>query len=236
MHLKKPFTIFIVEDDPFYGMLLLRYLSEQASEVQLFQNSEDLLFELHRVPNVILLDYYLGESQTGLDVLKAIKEINPDIPVVFLTGQESIEVAVSTLKYGAFDYVEKNDDTFAKLDRVFQKIENIPRLLDDDNLGNGGLHDGFRKTFFRIFQLLFALLSLSSCASPRILMPESSAQQPANDRISNPSFGNYKHHIQIDDKLSTSVRGHDNLSIGSLFGIYNSNEVYGKWVLLGKDA
>ena len=190
MHLKKPFTIFIVEDDPFYGMLLLRYLSEQATEVQLFRNSEDLLFELHRVPNVILLDYHLSESQTGLDVLKAVKGINPDIPVVFLTGQESIEVAVSTLKYGAFDYVEKNDDTFAKLDRVLQKIENISRLLDDDNPGNSR-SDGFRKTFFRIFQLLFVLLSLSSCSSPRILMPESTGQQPAHDRvISHPSFGN----------------------------------------------
>jgi polysaccharide export outer membrane protein len=109
-------------------------------------------------------------------------------------------------------------------------------VLDDNNPGNRGLYDGFRKTFFRIFQLLFALLSLSFCASPHILMPEHSAQQPANDRIPNPSFCNYEHHIEIDDKLSTSIRGHGDLSIGSLFGIYNSNEVYGKWVLAGKDG
>ena len=42
----------------------------------------------------------------------------------------------------------------------------------------------------------------------------------------------YQHKITVDDKLSISVWNHDNMSIGSLFGIYNSNEVYGKWVLV----
>jgi len=42
----------------------------------------------------------------------------------------------------------------------------------------------------------------------------------------------YEHRITVDDKLSISVWNHDNMSIGSLFGIYNSNEVYGKWVLV----
>lgn len=42
----------------------------------------------------------------------------------------------------------------------------------------------------------------------------------------------FEHRITVDDKLSVSVWNHDNMSIGSLFGIYNSNEVYGKWVLV----
>jgi polysaccharide export outer membrane protein len=42
----------------------------------------------------------------------------------------------------------------------------------------------------------------------------------------------YQHIIGVDDKLSVSVWNHENLSIGSVFGIYNSNEVYGRWVLL----
>lgn len=43
---------------------------------------------------------------------------------------------------------------------------------------------------------------------------------------------NYEYRVRKDDKVSMSVWGHDDLSIGSLFGIYNSNEVYGKWVMV----
>lgn len=43
---------------------------------------------------------------------------------------------------------------------------------------------------------------------------------------------NYEYRVRKDDKISMSVWGHDDLSIGSLFGIYNSNEVYGKWVMV----
>ena len=44
------------------------------------------------------------------------------------------------------------------------------------------------------------------------------------------------HILKPDDKLSLSIHGHDDLSIGSLYGIYNSNEVYGKWILIDYDG
>lgn len=43
---------------------------------------------------------------------------------------------------------------------------------------------------------------------------------------------NYQYKIRKDDKISISVWGEDNLSVGSVYGIYNSNEVYGKWLLV----
>ena len=46
----------------------------------------------------------------------------------------------------------------------------------------------------------------------------------------------YEHRINVDDKLSVSLWNHDNMSIGSVFGIYNSNEVYGKWILVDTDG
>lgn len=42
----------------------------------------------------------------------------------------------------------------------------------------------------------------------------------------------YEHAIKMDDKITVSIWNHDDLSVGSLFGVYNSNEVYGKWVLV----
>jgi polysaccharide biosynthesis/export protein len=47
---------------------------------------------------------------------------------------------------------------------------------------------------------------------------------------------NYQYKIRKDDKISISVWGEDNLSVGSVYGIYNSNEVYGKWLLVDADG
>lgn len=106
-------------------MLLLRYFSEYASEVKLFENYDALKRELYRNPNFILLDYYLGEAQDGLDVLRQIKRTNPDIPVVLHSCEASMEVAISALQYGAFDFIERNDGIFLKLDRVIKDLKNI---------------------------------------------------------------------------------------------------------------
>lgn len=233
MQQDKLFTIFIVEDDPFYGALLQQYLMGKAHEVQLFPNCNDLIFELHRNPDMILLDYNLGGSKNGLEVLREIKGVNPDIPVIFLTGQESIEVAVSSLKYGAFDYVEKNDDTFLKLDRILDKITDLPDLLDNDVPGAFGIANGLKKVLSRIIPALLSLLLISACSGPRILVPD--AGMLAAQEIQT-TFGEQQHRIQTDDKLALSIWNHDDLSVGSLFGIYNSNEVYGKWVLVNKDG
>lgn len=55
-------------------------------------------------------------------------------------------------------------------------------------------------------------------------------------RYARENVGEYFHRLRPDDKLSISIWGHDDLSVGSLFGIYNSNEVYGKWLLVEPDS
>lgn len=128
MQRNKTFTIFIADEDPFYAALLEQYLTTQDHRVQLFESSKALIADLHHNPGIILLDFFLEFPKNGGKVLCEIKNLYPAIPVVFLTSQESIEVAVSALQYGAFDYIEKNAFTFAKLDRVFEKIKYMPEL------------------------------------------------------------------------------------------------------------
>ena len=82
----------------------------------------------------------------------------------------------------------------------------------------------FRPTPFLITIALF----VSSCAYQNIL--ESDNQNDISELLTINS--NYQYRIKVDDKLSISIWNHDNMSIGSLFGIYNSNEVYGKWVMV----
>lgn len=84
-----------------------------------------------------------------------------------------------------------------------------------------------RYTFFA------STLLLASCATQNLFQSSST-----NMLVGDTTFVavNNPHIIKPDDKISVSIWNHDDLSVGSLFGIYNSNEVYGKWIIVSKDG
>lgn len=81
------------------------------------------------------------------------------------------------------------------------------------------------KTFIKLS--LFLLL-LTSCKTQNLLVSENETKDTTHFVYDE----NYQYKIRKDDKISISVWGEDNLSVGSVYGIYNSNEVYGKWLLV----
>lgn len=111
----KNLRIFLVEDDPVYSRILLHHLKSSPDyEVHLYSSGREVLNNLFRNPSIILLDYTLPDM-TGLAVIRNIKKFNPDLPVVIISGQEDISVAVELLKEGADDYLVKNDETRSRL-------------------------------------------------------------------------------------------------------------------------
>ena len=59
-------------------------------------------------PALIILDIWLKDSQMdGIDILKAVKRDNPDVPVVIISGHGNIEIAVAAIRQGAYDFIEK---------------------------------------------------------------------------------------------------------------------------------
>jgi DNA-binding NtrC family response regulator len=100
----------------------------------------DCVNNLTLQPDVIFLDYSM-ELFNGLEVLKKIKRFNPDIYVVFLSGQENIETAVSSLKYGAFDYIVKGEGAQEKITNTLLKIDQVKKLVAKPQQGI------FRKIF-----------------------------------------------------------------------------------------
>ncbi|MCB2221919.1 MAG: sigma-54 dependent transcriptional regulator [Bacteroidetes bacterium] len=118
----KSFKIFVVEDDDWYNRLLVHTLSLNPDyEIQNFFNGKDLLEKLHEDPDVITLDYRLPDM-TGLDILKQVKEVNPDIQVILISEQGDIDTVVDLLKYGAYDYIVKSKDI---KERLLNTIQNI---------------------------------------------------------------------------------------------------------------
>lgn len=105
------FKIFIVEDDPWYGQILEYHLSLNPDyEVHLFSTAKACLLKLQEKPDLITVDFSLPDMP-GDKLFQKIKEFNPTIPVVVISSQEDISVAVGLLKAGVSDYLVKDDAT-----------------------------------------------------------------------------------------------------------------------------
>jgi DNA-binding NtrC family response regulator len=128
-----PIIIYAVEDDPVYTKFLAYVFDLNPEiEVHFFADGKSCINALHKLPNIITLDYSLPDM-SGDEVLKAIRQTDPNIHVIIVSGQEDISTAVDLLKLGAYDYIAKNDDT---KDRLLMSINNASRnvtLLNELN-------------------------------------------------------------------------------------------------------
>lgn len=105
------YSIFIVEDDPWYGEILEYHLSLNPDYlISRFGTGKDALANLHKKPSLITIDYSLPDT-TGMELFKQVRAVNPDIPVIVISGQEDISTAVEMLKLGVSDYLVKDDNT-----------------------------------------------------------------------------------------------------------------------------
>lgn len=117
--------IFVVEDDPLY-LKLVRYIAELNPDhvVHTFHDGKSCLDNLHQSPKIVILDYTLPDV-TGKEVLTEIKKYDPEIQVIVVSSQESINTAVSLLKHGAYDYITKDNET---KDRLLNAINNAKKV------------------------------------------------------------------------------------------------------------
>jgi len=121
--------IYVVDDDTFslhkYEQLL-RNLG--YSDITLFNNGQACIENLAQQPDIIFLDQEM-EKLNGVEVLKKIKQFNTDIYVVFVSGQEDVQTAVNSLKYGAFDYIVKDDNDTGRIEQVLFRIRDVMELV-----------------------------------------------------------------------------------------------------------
>ncbi|VXB12428.1 Response regulator [Flavobacterium sp. 9R] len=123
--------IFIVEDDPFFGETLKYHLKLNPDfTVFLYGSAKECLNNLHQKPDIICLDFGLPDM-TGDILLKRIKEINNSIPIIIISGQEDIGVAVDFLKSGATDYIVKSAHSKDLLWNSILKIKENRNLVQE---------------------------------------------------------------------------------------------------------
>lgn len=101
--------ILIVDDERDIRELISDILEDEGYTTRLAGNSEDCMAAINTEPPALLiLDIWLKDSRMdGIDILKAVKRDNPDVPVVIISGHGNIEIAVAAIKQGAYDFIEK---------------------------------------------------------------------------------------------------------------------------------
>jgi DNA-binding NtrC family response regulator len=114
--------IFIVEDNSVYNKLIVNHLrSHKLIRTESFLSGEECLKNIYRKPDIIIQDYLL-DGINGIDVLRATKKKYPDTEFIFLSGQDNIEIAINSMKFGAYDYIVKDHHALIKLTDKINKI------------------------------------------------------------------------------------------------------------------
>ncbi len=124
--------IFLVDDDAFFlKSLEIDFLQHSdpidiGFEVETYSTGELCVKNLSNNPDIIILDYHLDgidkNAMNGMDTLDKIKTFNQNIPVIMLSSQDKIEVAVNCMHHKASDYVIKSETAFMRLQKIISTI------------------------------------------------------------------------------------------------------------------
>jgi two-component system, OmpR family, response regulator len=119
--------LFLVDDDAvFLKSLEIEFLQNADFSIETFATGELCIANLSQSPDVLILDYLLDgidkNAMNGIETLDKIKAYNPDIPVVMLSGQDKIDVAINCMHHRAFDYVVKSETAFIRLQKIITTI------------------------------------------------------------------------------------------------------------------
>jgi DNA-binding NtrC family response regulator len=125
--------IFLVDDDALYlRSLELEFTQHADFNIETYATGEECLKQISNEPDIIILDYLLNgiekNAMDGLVTLDKIKSINPDIPVIMLSAQDKISVAVDCMHHRAFDYVVKSETAFMRLQKIITRIYKYKKM------------------------------------------------------------------------------------------------------------
>ena len=133
MNSTKKAKIFVVDDDAMYlKMIEIEFLQYPDFKLETYATGEICVENLSQEPDLIILDYHLDNvdkrAMNGIQTLDKIKEINPHIPVVMLSAQDKIEVAINCIHHKASDYIVKSETAFLRLQKVIATILDTQKL------------------------------------------------------------------------------------------------------------
>jgi two-component system, OmpR family, response regulator len=130
--------IFLVDDEPIQNEMLKDYIGERFPyKIKTYESGEEAIRDLNLDPAIAVLDFHLNShlpnAQNGVEVLKKIKEMKPETQVIMLSGQDKLEVAIDSMKYGAYDYVIKGETAFSRMENILNNINELRSVKAANN-------------------------------------------------------------------------------------------------------
>ncbi|MBS1589976.1 MAG: response regulator [Bacteroidetes bacterium] len=150
--------IFLVDDEPIQNEMLKDFLTERfVYEIKTFENGEDMLQSMALNPEIVVLDYHLSaqkpNAKNGVEILKILKDRHPDVQVIMLSGQDKIDVAIDSMKYGAYDYVVKGETAFSRTENILNNISELHKVKT--------INAAYKKTITLLGVVIAAIVALS---------------------------------------------------------------------------
>lgn len=184
--------ILIVDDDPLILSILTSILSDNQYQVETAENGRQALTTINDSFHLVLSDFEMPEIN-GLELIKALRKAGNDIPIVILTGNQEISVALQALKLGANEYVVKDEnigDTVLTsisnalerkmlLDQNTRLIDNLMKAKDAAEKANEAKSDFLAKMSHDLKTPLNAILGYTQ------LMTDDSDEPLSEDSIDN---------------------------------------------------
>lgn len=126
--------IFIIDDDPVQTEMIKDYLNERyIFELKTFDNGEAALPHIETLkPEIVILDYHLSShnpaAKNGVEILKEIKMKSPVTKVVMFSGQDNINIALDSMRNGAYDYIIKGETAFNKMENTINRLGEMHKM------------------------------------------------------------------------------------------------------------
>ena len=139
--------ILIIDDNPDIRNILKDLIDEAGFKTRVAANYNQALSEIDKkLPDVAIIDVKLDKGDNdGIELLSHIKKKNKDIPVIIISGHANIEMAIKSLKSGAFEFIQKPFDQERLMNFVNRAVENFNLISENQNL---------QKKLFHSFDLI----------------------------------------------------------------------------------
>ncbi|MEM9049686.1 MAG: sigma-54 dependent transcriptional regulator [Pseudomonadota bacterium] len=155
--------ILVVDDEPDIRKLLVEILQDEGHDTREAWDADTALSAINeRAPDLVILDIWLQDSRLdGIEILKTARRDNPDLPVVIISGHGNIELAVTAVRQGAYDFIEKPfniDQLLVVVDRALE-ASTLRRtnaqlrrreLAESEMVGDGPAMRGLRSKLERV--------------------------------------------------------------------------------------
>jgi len=153
------FKVLIIDDEKDICFLISEILKDEKYLTYSALNSDEAINQFNKYnPDLVILDVWLSNSRLdGIEILKEFKKINSNVPVIIISGHGTVDLAVSSIKNGAYDFIEKpfNSDKLVILakraiesSKLLNENKNLKELVtpDIDLIGNSNFIKNTKKS------------------------------------------------------------------------------------------